>query len=74
MKIKYYYTILYNALYFYTVRRVCLKSNVQLVPNENTYDLSMTPTVTAKQTSIEKVADGTDNYSIEDLFNIERSR
>ena len=53
---------------------VCLKSNVQLVPNGNAYDLSMTPTVTAKVTEIVKVADGKDNYSIEDLFNIERSR
>ena len=53
---------------------VCLKSNVQLVPNGNAYDLSMTPTVTAKVTEIEKIANGKDNYSIEDLFNIERSR
>ena len=54
---------------------VCLWSNVKLVPNKNNeYDLSMTPIVTAKVKDIFKMADGTDNYSIEDLFNIERSR
>ena len=53
---------------------VCLKSNVKLVPNGNAYDVSMNPTVTAKVSEINKAADGTNNYSIEDLFNIERSR
>lgn len=32
------------------------------------------PTVTAKQEKISKIADGTENFSVEDLFNIERKR